>query len=60
MEITMTAINERQRARFYIYKKKNAKRFNMQKAWHSAKSKTIPVTFLYTQKEIHFTLRNFS
>ena len=50
MEITMTAINKRQRARFNIYKKKNAKRFNMQKAWHSAKSKTIPVTFLYTQK----------
>ena len=39
MEITMTAINERQRARVYTQKaKKIAKHFYIQKAGHFSKS----------------------
>ena len=44
---TMTAMSERQRAQFYIYKKEtNAKRFYIQKARHFTKSKIICVMFL--------------
>ena len=60
MEITMTAIIERQRARLYTQKaKKIPKHFYIQKARHFAKSKTICNTFLYT-KIRHFSLRGFS
>ena len=54
----MTAISERQRARFYIYKnqKKIAKRFYIQKFRHFSKIKTIYVTFLYSKiKTLYFT-----
>ena len=48
----MTSISERQRAPFNIYKKKkNTKRFYIQKSRHFAKRKTICVTFLYTKIE---------
>ena len=49
MKITITAIIERQRARFYIRKKfkKIAERFYIQRAIHFSKSKTITVAFLY-------------
>ena len=43
MKVTMTAISKRQRARFYMYKKKGkkAKRFYIQKVRHFSKSETI-------------------
>ena len=47
----MTTISERQRARYYIYKRQN--KFEtfiyIQKSRHFAKSKTICVTFLFTK-----------
>ena len=51
MKIKMTAIVKRQLARFNIYTKSKriAKRFNIQKAGHFSKSKTIFVTFLYSK-----------
>ena len=49
----MTPITERQRARFYIYKKqKKAKHLYIQKAWK------FPFRF-YIQNARHFTLGNF-
>ena len=54
MKITMTAIIERQRARFYIQKKAKqiAKRlyiYKEQNTYQKAK-KTIPVAFLYSKR----------
>ena len=59
MKITMTAIIKRQRACFYIHKKKNnVKRFYIQKAGHFQKSRQFPLGF-YIQKAIHFRLLDF-
>ena len=56
MEITMTSIIERQRARFYIQKAKIAKKYYIQKGRHFAKNKTISVMFLYTKRTtLYFT-----
>ena len=56
----MTDIRERQRARFYIYKKqKNAKRFYIHKKQDtSQKAGQFPLQF-YIQKAWHFTSRDF-
>ena len=60
MKITMTAISERQRARFYIYKKhKNAIQFYVQKAIHFSKIKKICVPFLYTKSKTLYVTRFF-
>ena len=56
----MTAISERQRAQFNIYKKqKNAKRFYIQKSETSQKARQFPLRF-YLQKYAHFVLLGFS
>ena len=60
MKITMTAIREWQRERFYVYKKKkNSKLFHVQKATQFAKSKTISVMFLYTKSKTLYVTRFF-
>ena len=56
----MTAISERKRAGFNIYRaKKIAKRFYTQKARHFAKIYTIYVTFLYTKSMTLYSSRFF-
>ena len=52
MKITMTAVSERERARFYLYKKqKIGKHFYIKKARHFAKSKITSIMFLYTKSK---------
>ena len=60
MKITMTAIIERQRARFYIHKKQNKFRtvFVYKKPDTFQKTRQFPLRFLI-QKGIHLTLRDF-
>ena len=61
MKITMTAIIERQRARYYIHKKQN-KSLNVfihKKPDTFQKARQFPVRF-YIQKGINSTLRDFS
>ena len=60
MGIKIICINERQRARLYIYIKQNKMRnvIYIQISRHFVNSKTICVAFLFT-KAWHFTLRNF-
>ena len=57
----MTAISKRQRALFYIYKNKIKFKtiLYVQKARHFSKSKTLPVTFLYTKSETLYVTRFF-
>ena len=58
--MTITAITERQRALFYIYKKQNiAKRFYIQNKRHFAKIKTICVMFLYTKIQTLYVTQFF-
>ena len=60
MNISMTAIIERQRARLYTQKaKKIAKRLLYKKPDTFQKARQFPLHF-YIQKAIHFTLRDFS
>ena len=50
MKIIITALSERQHARFYIYKN-NAKRFYIQKAGHFAKRKKFRYVFIYKNQD---------
>ena len=62
MTITMTAISERQRARFYIHKKQKKSRkvlYIYKKPDTFQKARQFPLRF-YIQKGINFTLRDFS
>ena len=61
MKITMNAIIERQRARFYIRKskKKLPNVFIRKDPDTFQKARQLPSRF-YMQKAIHFPLRNFS
>ena len=60
MRITITAISERKRPHFYIYKEqKNAKRFIYKKHDTLQKVRQFTLSF-YKQKARNFTLRNFS
>ena len=60
MKIIMTAIIERQRARFYIHKKQKLRNvFIYKKPDTFQKSRQFPLRF-YIQKSIHFNLRDFS
>ena len=60
MKITMTAMIERQRARFYIHKKQKLRNvFIYKKRDTFQKARQFPLRF-YIQKAIHFTLRDFS
>ena len=57
----MTTISERQRARFYIYKKKKTRKglYIYTKARHFSKSKTICVTFLLSKIPTLYVMRFF-
>ena len=57
----MSAINERQRARFYIYENKInfLNLFKIQKERYIAKSNTISLMFLYTKSQTPYLKRFF-
>ena len=62
MYITMTSISKRQRAHFYMYKKKKQLRnvyIYLKKSRYFEKSKAICVTFLFTKIQTHYVTRFF-
>ena len=59
MKITITAIIERQRERFYTQKSKKLRNvFTYKKPYTFQKARQLPLRF-YIQKAIHLTLRDF-